>query len=111
MTEYVLRLWSVEGKVVDPDPVCVGKFLESFNVEYAEGRGCAKFTGDVSRAMRFATHADALRTWNTQSRVKPLREDGRPNKPLTAFTMTIDPVPPRGPVNTWPPKRERRDER
>jgi hypothetical protein len=43
--------------------------------------------------MRFETRADALRFWNRQSRIMPLRPDGQPNKPLTALTICVEPLP------------------
>jgi len=90
---YVLRLCSVEGRVVSPAPVCIGQFLASFDVEAHDGRGEAQFTADINRAMYFSTHVAAFEAWNTRSRTRPTRADGKPNKPLTAFTMTVMPVP------------------
>jgi hypothetical protein len=43
----------------------------------------------VDRALLFDTVELALETWNRQSRSTPLRPDGQPNRPLTAFTMAI----------------------
>lgn len=35
-------------------------------------------------------HGEVMAFWKTTSRVNPIRADGRPNRPLTAFT--IEPV-------------------
>jgi hypothetical protein len=42
--------------------------------------------------MRFADLAAAVACWKRQSTVRPLRPDGKPNRPLTAFTITFDQV-------------------
>jgi hypothetical protein len=71
-----------------------GEYLRRFDPEYADGRGAAWWTDDPAKAMRFADVGVALETWKTQSTVKPLREDGKPNRPLTAHTITFDEAPP-----------------
>jgi len=54
--------------------------------------GMVETSPDVQKAMRFKSHPEAWKLWNTQSRTVPLRPDGRPNKPLTAFTVSIVPM-------------------
>lgn len=112
MTEYVIRLWSVAGEVLGSqtdkveavmaaveDRVVHGEWLESFDVEAHGGRGEAQFTDRVERAMRFPSMGAAMEAYKTQSKTRPARPDGRPNRPLTAFNVTFDPVPRRGPVH------------
>jgi len=70
-----------------------GQFLESFDHDACNGHGYATFTDRVNHAKRFADHAEALAFWNKQSAVRPLRPDGRPNKPLTALTVEIVSLP------------------
>lgn len=48
-------------------------------------------TTDREAAMTFESTADAMTAWNTPSTRWPLRPDGRPNKPLTALTVEIEP--------------------
>jgi hypothetical protein len=44
-------------------------------------------------AMRFPDAISAWDYWKQTSRTYPIREyDGRPNRPLTAFTITVIPV-------------------
>lgn len=74
-----------------------GMFLESYDVEAYNGRGDAKWTYDMYRAMRFDNIVDAQQTWAKQSETRPLRDDGEPNKPLTAFTISIIPISQVGP--------------
>jgi len=66
------------------------QFLKSFDFEHEDGLGYGTFTKDPNKAMRFVNAAEAMQFWNTQSTVRPLREDGKPNKPLTALTIAIE---------------------
>lgn len=47
----------------------------------------------AKEAMRFETFEAAHALWNTQSETVPYRPDGRPNKPMTAFTVEIVKLP------------------
>ena len=40
--------------------------------------------------MKFADMSEAFECWKRQSTVCPLRADGKPNRPLTAFSITFD---------------------
>jgi hypothetical protein len=42
-----------------------------------------------SDALRFAHHGLAFEFWRQQSHVQPLRPDGQPNRPLTAYHAEI----------------------
>lgn len=66
-----------------------GRFLKTFDPDALEGRGLAAFTAKPEEALRYESVARALEAWNTQSTVKPFRPDGKPNKPLTAYTVEI----------------------
>lgn len=65
-----------------------GQYLESFDPDAYGGRGYA----DLTKAMRFASVAEAFDMRKRQSAVRPLRPDGRPNRPLTAYTIAIVPL-------------------
>ena len=67
-----------------------GQWLKSFNHEAFGGQGHAVFTDDPDEALKFASNAAAFEFWCPQSETKPLRPDGRPNKPLTALTVEIE---------------------
>lgn len=66
-----------------------GAYLETFNVNAHNGRGSATWTHDLAKAMKFSDSLDAADVWRTQSTVLPTRPDGKPNRPLTAFTVEI----------------------
>jgi hypothetical protein len=51
--------------------------------------GTIRLTRDRARAMRFANNGEAMTAWNMVSNARPLRPDGKPNKPLTALTVEV----------------------
>lgn len=53
------------------------------------GRGTIVMTQDKSKAKRFDGPAEALAYYQTASKAVPLRPDGRPNRPLTAYNVQI----------------------
>lgn len=67
----------------------VPTFLESFDIEAHDGRGTADATGDVEKAYQFATAGAALEAWRAVPESRPTRDDGRPNRPLSAFTIEV----------------------
>ncbi len=70
----------------------IGKYVETFDPDAHGGRGDLKVTASRNKAKMFSSPGEALRYWKTQSKVQPLRPDGEPNRPLTAWTMSIEPV-------------------
>ena len=60
-------------------------------VPYPTGDGAC--SPDPSEALRFASEAEAFEFWRQTSNVTPTRPDGRPNRPLTVFTVTIAELP------------------
>ena len=75
------------------DPGSVGKYLAEFDPDFGAGRGLVRWTADKTRALRFADIADAFACWKRPSTVVPLRPDGKPNRPLTAYTITFEETP------------------
>jgi hypothetical protein len=66
-----------------------GHYVESFDFEAAGGLGCGEFTPDIGKAKIFPDADAAMRFWGTKSITKPLRSDGKPNRPLTCTTVEI----------------------
>jgi hypothetical protein len=66
------------------------QYLKSYDVDARDGRGEADFTDNINEALHFPTAGEAFDAWRTQSKKRPLRPDGKPNRPLTAFTMTVE---------------------
>lgn len=58
-----------------------------FDLDAFDGIGSAAFTDNIEEAMVFASPGDLFATVTMTSTVRPLREDGHPNRPLTALTI------------------------
>ncbi len=69
-----------------------GKYLRFFDADMHGGRGLISATEDIGNAMRFDNVAEAVECWRRQSRTVPYRPDGLPNRPLTAFTVSLQTV-------------------
>lgn len=63
-----------------------GLYVQSFDVEAFGGRGEIEFTDNPDMAQGFLSLGDAMDAWYQQSRVRPIREDGKANRPLTSFS-------------------------
>lgn len=69
-----------------------GPYLQWSNPDAKQGMGDEGWTDDVAKAQKFPSFEAAMACWNAQSKARPLRPDGRPNKPLTAFSVTVEQV-------------------
>jgi hypothetical protein len=61
-----------------------GQFLMTYHPS-----GFSEWTSDVQRAMTFESHGAAIALYRSTHPTQPTREDGRPNRPLTAFTVEV----------------------
>lgn len=71
-----------------------GPYLEWSDPDAKDGFGDDRWTNDLARAKRFATFSDAAECWKAQSKVRPIRDDGKPNRPMTAYSVSIKQVEP-----------------
>jgi hypothetical protein len=71
------------------DGVPVGSYLASYNPEGDRGNGVATWTRDPAQAMTFPTGAAATACYRAVPLNRPLRSDGKPNRPLTKFTVAF----------------------
>jgi hypothetical protein len=69
-----------------------GQYLKSFDHDTDDGLGFGVFTKSKKRAKVFDSHEQLFEFWKKQSTTRPLRPDGEPNRPLTALTVTIEPI-------------------
>jgi hypothetical protein len=67
-----------------------GRYLEQWSQDPDSGALRILTVDDPSRAMSFETPGDAMAEWRQQSDERPLRHDGKPNRPLTALTVEIE---------------------
>ena len=71
----------------DGDTSLEGQYLETYDPDAYDGLGYATWTDDPDKAMRFDDAMSVLMFWRQQSSARPLRDDGEPNRPLTAYTV------------------------
>lgn len=71
------------------DDVPVGDFLSGWDLEYAGGVGAAWWTPNLDEAFRFPHAAAAMEAYRARSKTRPIRPDGQPNRPLTAYTVEV----------------------
>jgi hypothetical protein len=67
-----------------------GEYLEWSDPDADNGLGAERWTDDITKARTFAKFADAMECWMAQSTVRPLRPDRHPNRPLTAWSVTVE---------------------
>jgi hypothetical protein len=72
----------------------VGQYLASYDPEANDGQGEVVWTAKLAGAMVFPTAVEAIQCWGTVPVTRPVRADGKPNRPLTAFTIATETVPP-----------------
>jgi hypothetical protein len=93
MTEkYVIQILAPVGVMLNGGPAPAGSYVKSYSADGHEGLGDLEITMVASEALRFPTPAEAWRAWRQQSTVRPLRRDGRANRPLTAYTVSVEPI-------------------
>jgi len=83
---YALRVVSVAGI---PE---IDQFNGAYIAGYEDtpcGRGAITWSKTFAGALHFATPREALTYWGQISRTVPIRPDGKPNRPLTAFTVEL----------------------
>lgn len=87
---FVIQILSLANGTRSPFD---GGFVKTFDPDAFNGRGDLDVVMKAKDARKFDTQVEALRFWQQQSTVKPTRADGKPNRPLTAFNVTIEPYP------------------
>ena len=65
------------------------QFLNRYDPEARGGFGEAEWTADAGSAMVFTDQEAALKCWRQIPVNKPVRPDGKPNRPLTAYTIAV----------------------
>ena len=88
--KYVIRIYALEGTTGPGGPVW--GYVRFFDPDAHGGRGNLVTTADPARARQFDSAIEAGNFWRQQSKVRPLRPDGKPNRPLTAYSVVIEQV-------------------
>lgn len=87
MTErWVISIIGRANGAPDPNE---GRFVKEFDPEFAGGMGYVVTTNYIDDAKFFEAADAAWRFWRQPSETRPLRADGKPNRPLTAYSVNI----------------------
>lgn len=86
---YVIRIHALEGAVYQGETLIPGCFVKSYKPEDYEGGGKATFTTSLEFALKFPSFMEAYHFYRSIPTNRPVRPDGEPNRPLTAFTVEI----------------------
>lgn len=91
--KYVLVCQDIPGRVFtrSGDDVPAGQFLKSYDPEAHGGEGYATWTHRLEEAMKFEDQVAAFKCYLAVPETKPTRDDGKPNRPLTTFTVMSAP--------------------
>jgi hypothetical protein len=68
-------------------------WLEAIDLNAEKGRGVIWFTSLPDKAMLFTDYNEVRSLYQSVPKDYPFRDDGKPNKPLTAFLWEIEQVP------------------
>lgn len=93
MTGPVVLACVVAPLWADPDQELAGQFLVAYDPEANMGRGEAEWTRDPAKALEFGSMREAFACLTQVPQARPVRPDGKPNRPLTALTMSAGPPP------------------
>lgn len=80
------------GPVGDERSQHDGLYLSAYDPSAGE-HGRIESTYDIAEALHFDGAAEALQCWQQVNQSHPWRPDGKPNRPLTAFSVQIVEVP------------------
>ena len=75
------------------DSIQKGDYLEWADPDANNGTGEERWTTDIDKAKTFETFTAAMECWRAQSSLRPYRPDGMPNRPMTAWSITVEEVP------------------
>lgn len=65
------------------------RYVWWYDPEAFDGAGVWAWTDNINEAKDFPDFRAAFEFWRQPSKTRPLRDDGRPNRPLTAKTVQI----------------------
>jgi hypothetical protein len=66
-----------------------GMWVKSYTPDGHDGRGHIELTENRHEAKVYPDALTAMSEWRSVSSTHPTRPDGKPNRPLTAFTVEI----------------------
>lgn len=67
-----------------------GQYVSHFDHEAWNGRGFGEFTSDPKMAKKFNSIIDAIEFCRLVPKNRRFREDGKPNRPMTAMNVEFE---------------------
>ena len=83
----VIRIIANAAGLPCPD---AGRYVRDMDFNAYNGIGHLQTTPQRAKALQFDSIVDAYAYYGRQSKVNPIRPDGKPNRPLTAYTISIE---------------------
>ena len=90
MSDHCIIIHGLEGEVIAPGSTDYSGYLRAYDADAHDGLGSVQVTDDERKAMRFLSVGAAMALINSVPANRPIRDDGRPNRPLTAFSLVIE---------------------
>lgn len=85
MSEVLIKIIGLANGGYHPR---IGQYVVAFDPTVgADGMVFLETTADPTRATRYADFAAAFELWRAVSPNRPVRSDGKPNRPMTIFTV------------------------
>ena len=66
-----------------------GMYVTEYTPDGNDGQGMLTLTPHRHAAKRYSSKADAMAQWMAVSRTHPTRPDGKPNRPMSAFSVEV----------------------
>jgi hypothetical protein len=91
---WVIRILALAGTVHTGTNIesMAGMYVTAYDPDAHDGRGDVAASGDPAKALRFASAQGAFNWWKRPSTIRPYREDGMPNRPSSAFTISLEQI-------------------
>ena len=90
---YVIRYMQDEQGNILPEQLQSfhsARWLKRFDPDTYDGRGLVEWTNNLDHALKFSDVYEATQFYRQQSTIRPQRDDGEPNRPLTGYTLTLE---------------------
>jgi hypothetical protein len=93
MSDYGIKLVAINGALIEPPEWLTVYDPDEGDPNLPYPTGVFESSTSPEHALRFSSFFDATECYKRQSIRTPLRPDGEPNRPLTAFTVQIEQLP------------------
>ena len=87
MAEHMIRVVGTAFGAFPPGTPTL--LVSGFDPDAKAGFGAISMTNDPDLALRFPSVGEATEFYRRQSKTRPFRPDGEPNRPMTAFSIEV----------------------